>query len=368
MKYSIKKLITAATLALILMLTLAACGGKSEEKPYDFLVTFNYNVGNLEANCPDQYLGVMEGGKVAIKPGYNESFKEQEVLGYYLEGWYLPKLDESGNPVVGEDNRVVLDTRWDFATGTVSADMTLYANLVRRPSLIITGGDEDVVFTGKPDDVRSEPSSYWQPKKEGWTFYGYYADEDYQTPFGWPYVFGTEDKTVYAKFIEGEWAIVKDAAGFKAAASASQNVYIDADIDFSKTAWSVIYNFAGKIEGNGHSLTGIKATFTANKTTRNFGLFASVKSTAVIRNVKFVGVEAVFNASINTSVPYQAALFAHTIENGAAITDVTVTGTIRKGSVASGIPYELFGFCSQTDLSGVDLTGTDYSGIEVIEE
>lgn len=161
---------------------------------------------------------------------------------------------------------------------------------------------------------------------------------------------------------------MKDAAGFKAAASASQNVYIDADIDFSKTDWSVIYNFAGKIEGNGHSLTGIKATFTANKTTRNFGLFASVKSTAVIRNVKFVGVEAVFNASINTSVPYQAALFAHTIENGAAITDVTVTGTIRKGSVASGIPYELFGFCSQTDLSGVDLTGTDYSGIEVIEE
>ena len=62
MKYSIKKLITAATLALILMFTLAACGGKSEEKPYDFLVTFNYNVGNLEADCPDQYLGVMEGG------------------------------------------------------------------------------------------------------------------------------------------------------------------------------------------------------------------------------------------------------------------------------------------------------------------
>ena len=305
---------------------------------------------------------------MAIKPGYNESFKEQEVLGYYLEGWYLPKLDESGNPVVGEDNRVVLDTRWDFATGTVSADMTLYANLVRRPSLIIAGGDEDVVFTGKPDDVRSEPSSYWQPKKEGWTFYGYYADEDYQTPFSWPYVFGTEDKTVYAKFIEGEWAIVKDAAGFKAAASASQNVYIDADIDFSKTDWSVIYNFAGKIEGNGHSLTGIKATFTANKSTRNFGLFATIKSTAEIRNIVFADVQAVCNASINTSVPYQAALFAHTIEDGASITNVTVTGTIRKGSVASGIPYELYGFCSHAVPAGVDLTGTDYSGIQIIEE
>lgn len=368
MKHAIKKLITAAALALILMFTLSACSDSAENKPYDFLVTFNYNVGNLEANCPDQYLGVKDGGKVAIQPGYNESFKEQEVIGYYLEGWYLPKLDAEGNPLVGEDNRVVLDTKWDFSSGTVNSDMTLYANFVKSPTLIITGGDEDVVFTGKPNDVRSQPSSYWQPKKEGWTFYGYYADENYQTPFGWPYVFGTEDKTVYAKFIEGEWSIVTDAAGFKSAAAAGQNVYVDADIDFTDTEWSVIYNFAGKIEGNGHTVSGIKANFTANKSTRNFGLFATIKSTAEIRNIVFADVQAVFNASINTSVPYQAALFAHTIEDGASITNVTVTGTIRKGSVASGIPYELYGFCSHTVPAGVDLTGTDYSGIQIIEE
>lgn len=73
-------------LFLVTVLLLSSCGEKQKEKSYDFRVTFNYNTGNLDVNCPNQYLGVKKGGLVGIQPGFNDDFKLVSVTNYYIEG------------------------------------------------------------------------------------------------------------------------------------------------------------------------------------------------------------------------------------------------------------------------------------------
>ena len=78
-----------------------ACDEQSQEKKYDHLVTFNYNIGNLGDAIDNQYLGVMDGSIVAIKPGYSDAYKEASLKDYYIEGWYTAKTDSDGNVLVG---------------------------------------------------------------------------------------------------------------------------------------------------------------------------------------------------------------------------------------------------------------------------
>ena len=84
--------------ACIMCLLLASCG-KTEAKQYDCLVTFDYNVGTIEANYKNQYLGVKKGSLVGLKPGDRSDFEEATIRGYYLEAWYTAKRDEAGNVV-----------------------------------------------------------------------------------------------------------------------------------------------------------------------------------------------------------------------------------------------------------------------------
>lgn len=350
-------------------MTAFACGTEEKEKPYDYLVTFNYNVGKLTADCPDQFLGVKAGGKVAIQPGYDQgSFADQEIIGYYNEGWYLPEVDEDGNPVIGEDERVNLDRKWDFANDTVTADVTLYANFIVQPKLTIkVDGGEDIVFSRKPGVSLSEPSAAYRPKKDGWTFYDYFEDESFETPFEFPYKFTAEDKTVYAKFIEGNWSIVKTVDEFlNAVGVAGARVYLDSDLDFTGASWRTVNNFTGEIKGNGHRLTGINVQFTVDRTKQKFGLFVNIASGAKIDGLVFDDVSATFNSSFTS--PCGAALFAYTIEDGASVTNVIVSGTLYKGKVVDGAAYTLYGFAADYNPDNIDLTGSDFSDISVVDE
>lgn len=362
------KSIFALVAALLAGLTLAACNSGDEQKPYDFLVTFNYNVGNLDANCPDQYLGVKSGGKISIQPGYNEAFQLQEVIDHYNDGWFLPQMDADGNPVVGEDGRVLLDREWNFAVDTVSSDITLYANLRVKPSLIVkVDGGEDVIFKGNPGAVRQRPSAVWEPVKEGWTFYDYFVDPEFKTPFSWPYTFTDENTTIYAKFIEGDWTIVKSAREFADAVGvAGAKVYVDNDLDFSETSWKLVNNFTGTIEGNGHKITGVEYTFNVTNSRKYFGLFVSIGGSAVIRDIEFVDVKTTFNTSF--AFPCGASLFADSIADGASIVNVKCSGTLTKGRVVDGAAYDLFGFCRDYNRDRIDLTGSDFDEIVVVDE
>ncbi len=366
-KHFFAKLIVTISAALCFAFGLAACSEDGGGKQYDYLVTFDYNVGALSDNeYTQQYLGVKSGGKVAIQPGYSDSFKEQVITGYYNEGWYLAQTDGEGNPIVNEDKRVALGEKWNFASDTVTADVTLYANLLQKPTLTIVGGDERIVWDGLPGEVRRRPSAALQPKKENATFYGYFEDELYTKPFVWEsdkaytYEAGVH-KTVYARFLEGNWSIVKTASEFNNALTGNNKIYVDADLDFTQTPFIAGKEFGGEINGNHHKLTGISCTLTGTKNrTGNFGLFGTLKASANLYDFTAENASVAFTSNC-ANPDYKTALFAWKIQSGARLTGLTVTGTVQKGSLMAGSAVVLYGFCAIDE--GAVQSECDFTGI-----
>lgn len=316
-------------------ITLCACN-KTKKADYDYLVTFDYNYGNIDANCPTQYLGVKKNSLVGIKPTpESKTFTQGTVTGYYLEGWYTAQVDSEGKPVVDEvTNMVKLDKKWDFETMRVNSDITLYANLLRIPtiSFVDRATKQEVLKynTWDPTTVINRLSDALAPKKDNYTLYDYYVAETGDERFVWPFTVGTEDKTIYVEFIEGTWDIVKTAREFKNGITNNKKIYLDADIDFSneRTLWNERAIFNGTINGNGHKVTGMKRTITfANDTKEYGGLFFALGENCNISDITFE-VDATIEIDHKTK-EYVVGLFANSIAAGARLKNVILKGTLN---------------------------------------
>ena len=421
---------------------LTACGSNSTaEKPYDVLVTYNYNVSHLldSVDCPTQYLGLPRGG-YAKAPGFAENFNLGVLEHGYIEGWYQAKCDEEGNPldekghlfrqdslgnaikadaegyllkedgenylvtksgerlflsvrgmlfsekkntpfkmnsrgqVTSQDEKtsildengenlfvtrvkVALDMekKWNFSSDRVEEDLTLYANFIDTPRIIVLDeeGQEVAFYDGAPGSRASVPSVTNQPRKEGFTFYGFYSNLDPETPMEdteWTtYVYPTVSqleggqfptKTVYAKFIEGTWSIIRAESELALAFSNGNNIYIDANLTFGDgkggtTEFPTVRNFDSEFNGNKHTISGITLSLSGTMDTATdtgFGLFGTLKSTAYIHDVTFV------DAQVNlkgTAAPrtYYAGLLAGRAEEGATIENVTISGKLTIGTI-----------------------------------
>ena len=367
MKKKFYKLIISMLTLIVTCSFFVACNDSESEKKYDHLVTFNYNVGDLGEGFENQYLGVMDGSVVALKPGDLDAYKEASLKGYYIEGWYTAKTDSDGKVIVGQDGRVTLDEKWDFEKDTVSSNMTLYANFVQQASLVIKGGDKDVVFTGLPGSTRKEPSSALAPKRNGYTFLGYYTDDTYTQKFTWPYVFEAGVTTnVYALFMEGDWKIVSTADDFILALGAKKNIYVTADLDFTGKKWPTGLNYGGEIAGNGHTFTGIEFAIEASKSfNSNFALFGTLSSTAYLHDFTIENAQLSFSDGGFVSVEYKVALFAWKMEAGVKVENVTVSGTIAKGSVNNASDVEFFKMCANDQ--GAVITNCNFDSIVLPE-
>lgn len=327
---SLFPLICCGILFLAVLLLLPSCGEKEAGKPYDFLVTFNYNVGNLDVSCPDQYLGVKSGGLVGIQPGFNDDFKLRPVANYYIEGWYTARLAADGTPEKdAETGRVLLDRKWNFESDAVTADTVLYANLIRQSTLSfvdIATGEVIKTLTGTPGSRQNELISVLAPKKDGYTLVGYFNDAAKTSRFQWPFTFGEEDTTAYVEFLEGTWSIADSAEAFKRGISGNKNIYVTADLDFSNTTW-VTTSYNGTIEGNGHKLTGLTLTKEGSKnSTAGFGLFTTLGANTRISNLTIENLTVRFSASLAGS--YQVAPLADELMAGAKFDHFTITGTL----------------------------------------
>lgn len=330
---------------LLSLLVLSSCGEDGSEKPYDFLVTFDYNAEGLVTETPEnQYLGVKRGGLVGLKPGQNDDFKEAVITHYFIEGWYTAKTAEDGSALRDTDGKVILDREWNFTEDTVTSDITLYAKLTRQSTITFTDIDTDEVLKvqrGKPGATESDPLP---PSKKGYTLLGYYLDKEKTTPFTFPYTYGEGDITVYADFIEGEYTLVNDAASLLKCIRGNKNAYLTCDIDASKITWaSVTYN--GKIAGNGHKVTGLKIeTVCSKRDGETYGLlFRSLGAKAKISDIAFEDVE--MSVTVGTNGTYAVAAIAYGVSAGATLENVTVTGTMTYdfGSASTSTVYADFG-------------------------
>lgn len=366
MKTKRSLLLVCALVVLTLCVTLCACNTSQAKPDYDYLVTFDYNVGTLDANCQTQYLGVKANSLVGLKPGTRDDFKQYEASGYYLEGWYLPEKDADGNVVVDADTQMVkLATKWDFSTMRVNSDMTLYARLLRVPTMVFVDretGEEVKRETGIPESRKERPSAVVEPVKSGYTLYEYYVDATSEETFEWPYVFGTEDITVYCKYIQGSWTIVKSEDQLLAALSSNKNIYLDGDLDFIDKTWRY-GSFNGKLNGNGHTITGINLTRNCNKYTLGAGIFGTLGAKTDIYNLTIKDAVVNFNVKLDNG-EFVGGFFAYEAREGAKITDVKiVNGTLNCdfGDNKTSTAYEWIAKDASTtlncDYSGVTITG-----------
>lgn len=369
-KKHIAVLVLALLAALCALCALAGCSG-TETRPYDYLVTFNYNTDGLglTTEYADQYLGVSDGSLIMqpCKPDSEQymssNFRERQIDRYEADGWYTG--------TVGEDGTVTLGREWDFAADRVTEDMTLYANLVLKPTIrLIVDGEvvrENSYVVGRVvTQIAFNPIN---PRKDGYTFYGYYTDEAFTREFSFPYTVGEEDVTLYARFIEGEnWHIVSTAEEFNDAFFTDSKIYLKSDIDFSDTAWNARLEFAGEINGNGHTISNIDCALngTVSGAQVNMGLFGVLRGGSYIHDVTFENVRVTVNTV--TAVPVSAALFAWRIDAGAVLERVTVSGSIARGSIYEGGDASLYGVCVgyPENMEGTQ-TDCDFSAI-VIED
>ena len=380
-----KRKITLICLLIIAVASLAfglsACSSGSKDS-YDYLVTFNYNTEslNLEGDFENQYLGVNAGSHIMqpCKPGTAQykisDFKEKQINRYEVQSWYIPKYGEDGNVLKDEQGMAVADRTWNFSTDTVNENITLYAQLALKPSIVLMDGGEVlrernfVVGT----DVRETAFSALKPSKDGYTFCGYYYDTEFKNKFTFPYKMGTEDITIYAKFIEGRnWSVVSTADEFNKAYTPSAKIYLEADIDFTGKEWKNGIEFNGEINGNGYTIKNITLSLASTpKVVNNFGLFGVLASNSYVHDVSFENVN--ITVSTTTKNPIQAALFAYEIKDGAKLEKVTVSGTISKGTVFAESDISLSNVCCNKNEQSIKNSETikncDFSAITVIED
>ena len=379
----IKLLIAALALATLLAAVLVGCNNHKTDS-YAHLVTFNYNLGNeITGNAPNQYLGVKEDNSlVSIRPGYNDSsFAEASVSGYYLEDWYEAELDAEGNVQLEEDGRVKLKaTPWDFANGRVTKDITLYAKFVKSPRLLfidIDTGEQVGEIDGKrPGERRNTPSIGFEPTKTvngvPYTFKKhYYVDKEKTAEFVFPYTFGTEDQEVYVDFIEGTWTLVSTSGELSSALTNGQNVYLLGDIDCSSIYWNVA-SYNGEFNGNGYTVSGIKATY-ANINNRNrleTGIFATLMGRAYVHDVTFSDVQFAAYVTQEDTFDEYMGFFATTVNAGARVENVTVSGTFTLDALAwdcvesEGVTVSAF--IARNNTTTDRIVNCDYSGVILI--
>lgn len=392
------KLLICCLAVLLLCATLAACN-KYEPEHYDYLVTFDYNLGDL-GNPIKMYLGLLDpdkengvGSIIGMRPGFNTStFSEATIAGYYLEGWYEPLLDAEGNLQYDEDNHNMVKLQpeeFDFKNHRIHESITLYANLVKSPRMRFIDADTGDVVSEmdgrKPGETRTRPTGSLAPQKtvngEPYTFMGeYYATRECNEneKFTFPYEFGEEDVDVYCKFIKGDWALVTNSNELVSALSNGHNIYLMNDIE-AKNFSSANYN--GEFNGNGYTVSGITLNYTGqNAITRfnqaNVGVFRSLMGRAYVHDVTFADV--VINvATTNTSGGSQEALsasigmLAAEAREGARVENVTISGTLTcnaytmqcvKGNQITLHPF----IAGLRDFNFDKIVNCDYSGVKVI--
>lgn len=367
------KLIICLLALLALAAVLVGCNPLEGPADYDHLVTFNYNLGNLQGNAPNQHLGVFDGSLVIIRPGYSNKFDLGIVSGHYVDDWYLPELDANGNVQTDENGFVKLGSKWNFKTQRVYEDVTLYAKLKRKTQIRFINTESGTQVEGDkgkmefvPGEYAFKPSSGSAPSMAGYTFLGkYYTTREANEEFDWGngVLIGEQDIDVYVSFLEGEWEFVSTAEGFKTAVLSNRNIYLEADINFAdfiyETQFWSLGEYNGEIAGNGYTLSNInRPKLVASKGDSDSGknyfaaLFGVLGENAYIHDVTFenVNVEFEVNSSYGRVEAY-VGLLAGIAKEGARFNNVTISGKLEY-SLYSGkdISANLIGNHTENDI------------------
>lgn len=413
MNHKIKAILTAC--ALFATLTFVA-GCAEEQSPYEINDGENYTVsvkydangGTFTTNTSvivDSYniseMKAGSGGQVEIallSPDNaargNDAFTAVNN-GYFLAGWYAQRtetLDEAGNTVY------VYADPWDFEMDLLQVDpkgtyssaepvMTLYAAWVPLFEIefySLNTGDYLDTLSFNPMEVEEILVPAWNtetgiidmydfPEKSGYTFSGAYYDAAGTQKVDTAAVVhpGVVDPIngmaknasmkLYVQWTEGTWYHIYNTEQFLDNASVNGNYVIHADLDFADKIWptALMYgNFAGTIQGNGHTFQNIEFAQTNNSKV-NAGLFGQLTETAKISDLTFRNVSFTIEAgSRKAGASY--GLFAGTISNEAVLDNVKIENSTLKidsGCYFSQDDYSIGLLCGMGNTNALDYSG-----------
>ena len=214
------------------------------------------------------------------------------------------------------------------------------------------------------------------PTREGMTFVGAYMDEEMTIPAegvisgAVDYATGTVtgDGTIrlYTTWAEGTWFRISTPKQFYDNARAGGSYYIEADLDFSDALWPTIMStgeFTGSIVGCGHTISNV-TVLQGDNSKINGGLFGVLGATASITDVNFENVTFKMSAGSRMQGP-NFGLLAGSVNEGATLTSVSITGVIEIGKDCYR-PNEYnvgllcgAGMVSNVDMSGITVTVED---------
>ncbi len=282
---------------------------------------------------------------------------------YEIVGWKIVQTDTEGKPLFADEGKVVpltTDEYFDF-TKTLEDGRHYYIAAVwqKKEMLDIKLLNESLSFTLEEMQYSYSAGDVLQSVSYGtgtsisrisnplktdgaYTFLEYYADAEGTTVASWPIQRnGTgENKVIYAKFLEGEWELLKEASDVRKTFSSSNlkgNYYLCNDIDCSSlSSLAPLTSFAGTLEGNGYKISNLKFYKAQIRDGSEYAIFGQVKETAQIKNIIFENV----NVTYKTMKTGETKLYlAFTkLENGATVENVAFDG----GSITVELGTEFY--------------------------
>ncbi len=378
-----------------------ACGGSFAGSPNEVFVVDVFDPSNFKTDAD---------GKVQIPliapddPIRKDSAFPVSNTDHFLAGWYTertPRVDANGQPldeygqltsVSGREQGYVYSGKWDFATDRLTVDpaavtgsaenqVTLYAAWIpyyrfefyaQNPdgSFSLTETKKFITLDLPEWDLKTGKLNMKEfPAREGMTFTGAYLDEKMNTPaegvisgnvdMATGTVSGDGTIRVYTTWAEGTWFRISTPKQFYDNARLGGSYYIEADLDFTGALWPTVIStgeFTGSIVGNGHTISGVTVVQGDNSKI-NGGLFGVLSAKASVSDLHFENVTFRLTAGSRMQGP-NFGLLAGTVQEGAAITGVTLTGTIEIGKECyRPNDYNIGLLCGAGKIEGIDMSG-----------
>ena len=362
-------------------------------------VTYYANGGEFENRQTKKQMGYKDGSRV-LNLGVDVVTSDDKVSISYTEhtiiGWYEVEmkdgapvyLDEAKGIVKLTDRAVSFDEvissgeEWHIGMKWQEYAKIYFELVCEDPSEKIKVDDETEYSDG---DIVKTRSFYYKAWKEfgvepfeaednSHTFLSYYYDEECTQPVTTEIAEQEEDLTLYAKYLTGNWSIVKNKNDFQTAfvnmgkpmGKNAAGIYLTSDIDCTGLTFAPIANFQNKFKGNGYTVSNMTVQQIKIIGGREVSTFGNIKAAAVIENVTFENLQLELSSMSNAT--FKAYYVFTSLDDDATISNVSVSGTMKVmtadnsyvSNLESGYTnYKFGGYTTDDEYTGITV---DYTG------